>query len=83
MTRSADLRARLGAVNPVFAQPVPAAARLRRHRPGPAAGGGSSAQAAFAYPVAGLLPDQRIARASATMAECSRTYATPALQAAE
>jgi NADH-quinone oxidoreductase subunit G len=77
-----QLRDRLAAANSVFA----AIQTLPRHGctdlAGPA-GGGPLGAAPFAYPVQDYYQTNMIARASATMAECSRTYNAPALQAAE
>jgi NADH-quinone oxidoreductase subunit G len=77
-----QLRTRLSTVNPVFGAPfTPAAGCTNTH--GPAFGSGPATEAPFAYPVADYYQTNVIARASATMAECSRTYNAPALQAAE
>jgi NADH-quinone oxidoreductase subunit G len=77
-----QLRARLVAVNPVFGAPFAAAAGCTDTH-GPAFGSGPATEAPFAYPVTDYYQTNVIARASATMAECSRTYNAPALQAAE
>ena len=77
-----QVRERLASANPVFAQLQVLARRGCLDLAGPA-GGGSLGDAAFVYPVADYYQTNAIARASATMAECSRIYAAPALQAAE
>ncbi len=77
----ADLRTRLGAANPVFGRPFQPLHGCADPS-GPAAGG-ELAGSAFAYPIQDYYQTNVIARASATMAECSRTYNPPALQAAE
>ena len=76
-----ELRTRLVELNPVFGrqQATPAGCA---DMAGPAGGGPLSA-ASFAYPIQDYYQTNVIARASATMAECSRTYGTPVLQAAE
>jgi NADH-quinone oxidoreductase subunit G len=77
-----QLRTRLAAVNSVFDRPfTPAAGCTDTH--GPSLGSGPATEAPFAYPIADYYQTNVIARASATMAECSRTYNAPALQAAE
>ena len=78
----AQVRTRLGIVNPVFADGGFHPVRGCMDRTGPKAVG-KIGPAAFAYPVEDYYQTNAIARASATMAECSRTYTTPALQAAE
>ena len=77
-----QIRERLASANPVFAtlQELPRRGCSDRTGPG---GAGSLDGAAFAYPVVDYYQTNAIARASATMAECSRTYAPPVLQAAE
>ena len=77
----AALRARLVEANPVFGS----IQSLARHGCADLAGpsGGAMGGEAFVYPVTDYYQTNPIARASETMAECSRTYAAPALQAAE
>ena len=77
----AALRARLVEANPVFGS----IQSLARHGCTDLAGppGGAMGGEAFVYPVTDYYQTNPIARASETMAECSRTYAAPALQAAE
>jgi NADH-quinone oxidoreductase subunit G len=79
-----QLRTRLASVNAVFGTPFAAAAGCTNPR-GPGFGDGppAFAQTPFAYPIADYYQTNAIARASSTMAECSRTYNAPALQAAE
>jgi NADH-quinone oxidoreductase subunit G len=76
-----QVRARLAVMNPVFRaghpKPLGCADTV-----GPIAPGTVS-DAPFAYPVTDYYQTNAIARASATMAECSRTYNAPVLQAAE
>ncbi len=77
----AGVRARLEATNPVFStQQI-----LPRHgctnTAGPA--GGALGSGSFVLAVPDYYQTNPIARASATMAECTRTYTAPALQAAE
>ena len=72
------VRARLAEVNPVFA-----AQGLVRSRPGAAPVMGDVGTAAFIETTPDYYQTNSIARASSTMAECSRTYAPPMLQAAE
>ena len=76
-----ELRTRLVEVNPVFGRQQAVAAGCA-DMAGPGAGG-SVGEAGFAYPIGDYYQTNVIARASATMAECSRTYGVPALQAAE
>ena len=77
----AGVRSRLVEVNPVFRT----VQGLERHgctdTAGPAAGDVSPAPFVLAVP--DYYQTNPIARASATMAECTRTYTAPALQAAE
>ena len=77
-----QIRTRLGIINPALADAPFRPVRGCTDRSGPVAGG-TIAHTAFAYPVADYYQTNAIARASATMAECSRTYTTPVLQAAE
>ena len=77
-----QVRERLASANPVFSQLQVLARPVCSDMSGPASGG-SLGDAAFVYPVADYYQTNVIARASATMAECSRTYAAPVLQAAE
>ena len=77
----AELRTRMVEVNPVFGRQQVALAGCSD--PVGPAGAGSVGEAAFAYPIQDYYQTNAIARASATMVECSRTYGTPALQAAE
>ena len=81
MTTSTACAPGSSAVNPVFGQPF-FRATARRARPArrPAA---SSATAPFAPAVPDYYMTNAINRASATMAECSRLYTQPVLQAAE
>ena len=79
---AAQIRMRLGIINPALADAPFRPVRGCGDRSGPVAGG-EIGHAAFAYPVADYYQTNAIARASVTMAECSRTYTTPALQAAE
>ncbi len=72
------VRARLVEVNPVFA-----AQGLIRGKPGAAPATGDVGSAPFAEITPDYYQTNPIARASLTMAECSRTYAAPLLQAAE
>ncbi len=76
-----ELRTRLVEVNPVFGRQQAIAAGCA-DTSGPA-GGAAVADTSFAYPVQDYYQTNAIARASATMAECSRTYGPQALQAAE
>ena len=76
----AGVRARLEAVNPVFGQPFFRSSAEAQAGPG---GGGSFGTAPFAPFVPDYYMTNAINRASATMAECSRIYSQPALQAAE
>ena len=77
------MRDRLAAVNPVFAtvQALPRRGYAEGAAPSgdPAALGSEPLQPA----VPNYYQTNAINRASATMAECTRTYATPVLQAAE
>ena len=89
----AAVRARLAAVNPVFAAPglvraSPGAAPTTTATGTTATGTtDSGTKGTGAKPFEDVIPDyyqtNPIARASLTMAECSRTYAAPLLQAAE
>ncbi len=76
------VRDRLVQVNPVFAREQ----ELQRHgcadQAGPPAGG-SVSDAPFVPAVPDYYQTDAISRASVTMAECSRTYTAPLLQAAE
>ena len=74
----AAVRDRLAAVNPVFA-----AQGLVRHTAGAALPAGKVGSAPFTETTPDYYQTNAIARASLTMAECSRTYAVPMLQAAE
>ena len=75
------LRARLEQVNPVFGQPFLRSAAAPGAAP---AGGGAFDEAPFGRAIEDYYLTNPIARASATMAECSRLYTQPAtLQAAE
>ena len=74
----AAVRDRLAAVNPVFA-----AQGLVRHTAGAALPAGKVGSAPFMETTPDYYQTNAIARASLTMAECSRTYAAPMLQAAE
>ena len=75
------LRTRMAEVNPVFArvnEVVPLAGAGRSHPQASGHVGG----AAFAPAIADYYQTNPISRASHTMAECTRTYVTPVLQAA-
>jgi NADH-quinone oxidoreductase subunit G len=76
------VRDRLVQVNPVFAREQ----ELQRHgctdQVGPSAGG-SISDAPFVPAIPDYYQTDPISRASVTMAECSRTYTAPLLQAAE
>ena len=77
------VRARLAAINPVFAT----VQELSRHGCGDQAGPSGDPAAVDAAPPQPAVPNyyqtNAINRASATMAECTRTYTAPLLQAAE
>ena len=73
------VRVRLGAVNPVFKKPF--VRTFGAETGGPATG--ELAGAAFVPAIADYYMTNAINRASATMAECSRMYNPPLLQAAE
>ncbi|GAC1340205.1 MAG: NADH-quinone oxidoreductase subunit NuoG [Acetobacteraceae bacterium] len=74
------VRVRLGAVNPMFNRPF--ARVMGGEQAGPAGDGGFGA-APFVPAVADYYMTNAINRASATMAQCSKTYVAPVLQAAE
>ena len=76
-----ELRTRLVELHPVFGRQQALIAGCD-DMAGPAAGGDLT-ETAFVYPVTDYYQTNVIARASAIMAECSRTYVTPVLQAAE
>ena len=75
------LRSALVAEHKVFGEVQSLTRRFCTDAAGPAAGALGST--AFAYPIQDYYQTNAIARASATMAECTRTYGPPALQAAE
>ena len=74
------LRRRLESVSPVFGRPFLRA--LGDEKGGPC-GGGELGSAPFAPAIDNYYLTNPIARASAVMAECSKLYAQPVLQAAE
>ena len=76
------VRARLAAVNPVFAVQQTLERRGCDDPTGPVAGM-AIGNAPFRAAVADYYQTNPISRASVTMAECTRTYTAPALQAAE
>ena len=77
-----DVRARLAEVNPVFGDPQGLERKGWTGGAGPAGDGPLGSE-----PLVPVIPDYYqtnvISRASATMAECSRVYTAPLLQAAE
>jgi NADH-quinone oxidoreductase subunit G len=77
------LRARLEQVNPVFARTSVLPRFGAGDRTGPVGDPGAVSPAAFVPFVADYYQTDAISRASATMAECSATYATPVAEAAE
>jgi NADH-quinone oxidoreductase subunit G len=76
------VRARLAAVNPIFAE----TARLERRgctdTSGPGGGFASLSDAPFTLPITNYWQADVISRASATMAECAKVYLAPAAQIA-
>ena len=76
------LRERLVQANPVFGRVGEVVRIAGAGRSAPAASG-SVTEAAFAPGIADYYQTNPISRASATMAECTRVYVTPELQAAE
>ena len=78
----AGVRARLAAVNPVFAVQQTLERRGCNDSSGPATDTVMSS-APFEAAVVDYYQTNPISRASVTMAECTRTYNAPVLQAAE
>jgi len=78
-----DVRERLAVVNPVFATIQTLTPRGCTDQAGPSGDAGSVGIDAFQPAVADYYQTNAINRASATMAECTRTYTAPLLQAAE
>ena len=77
-----SVRRRLAEVNPVFArQGLPRFGATERA--GPAGDPGAIGSAAFGSAIHDYYQTNAISRASPTMAECSRVYAHPVVQAAE
>ncbi len=77
----AAVRARLAEVNPVFGRIQTLVAQGCTDTAGPAPG--TLGTAPFQHAIPDYYQTNPISRASPTMAECSRTYAAPVLQAAE
>jgi len=78
-----EVRDRLAAVNPVFATLQELPRRGCTDHAGPSGNADNLASEAFQPAVADYYQTNAINRASVTMAECTRTYTAPLLQAAE
>ncbi len=79
----AGLRARLVAVNPVFGVQQALERRSCSNPSGPAGDAALLGDAPFTPAIVDYYQTNVISRASATMAECTRTFNAPVLQAAE
>ena len=77
------MRERLAAVNPVFATVQELARHGCTDQAGPSGDPAGIGSAPFQPAVADYYQTNVINRASAIMAECTRTYTAPLLQAAE
>ena len=78
-----EVRDRLAVVNPVFATLQELPRRGCTDHAGPSGNGDNLASEPFQPAVADYYQTNAINRASVTMAECTRTYTAPLLQAAE